>query len=147
MNRLLKYGNRVKAVSSKVPETELATHFYTKGAQYHRAQLPRGITFPDQVFTLIKSGKTLGPNEVAFRVPLNMNKIQIKSYLEEIYRVPVMNVNTAIYLGKKRLTSKGFYYKRPDWKKALVTLTQPFKIPEFVNVVDTKKKPATTASS
>jgi len=72
------------------------------------------------------------PCLVAFRVPLNVNKIQIRNYLEEIYKIDVVKVNTMIYLGKERRSHRtGLRQKKSDYKKAYVTIKQPFKYPSL----------------
>ena len=60
-------------------------------------------------------------NKYLFSVAVNANKIEIKRAVEEIFNVKVKSVATAVVHGKvKRL---GVYQgKRPDWKKAVVTL-------------------------
>jgi len=143
---LAKYGQRIRPM---LEEAVSKTHKYiTSKGQLNREGLKKGIVFPNAVFTMIRPGKPMPPNDVVFRVPLNMNKIQIKDYIEEIYKVPVVRVNTSIFIGKLRVSRKGHYYKRPDWKKAIVTLTQPFTMPEFINVPKqrarrlTNRKPA-----
>ncbi len=55
------------------------------------------------------------------------NKIQIKEAAEALFKVTVIKVNTLTYRGKwQRLT--GRWGKRPDWKKAIVTLAEGQKI-------------------
>jgi large subunit ribosomal protein L23 len=60
-------------------------------------------------------------NKYLFSVAMTANKIEIKRAVEEIFNVKVKSVKTATVHGKvKRL---GVYQgKRPDWKKAVVTL-------------------------
>jgi large subunit ribosomal protein L23 len=60
-------------------------------------------------------------NKYLFSVAVTANKIEIKRAVEEIFNVKVKSVKTATVHGKvKRL---GVYQgKRPDWKKAVVTL-------------------------
>lgn len=60
-------------------------------------------------------------NKYLFSVAKTANKIEIKRAVEEIFDVKVKSVKTATVHGKvKRL---GVYSgKRPDWKKAVVTL-------------------------
>ena len=60
-------------------------------------------------------------NQVIFAVAKNANKIEIKKAVEELFRVHVDDVKTMNMNGKiKRF---GMHtYKRPDWKKAIVTL-------------------------
>jgi len=62
-----------------------------------------------------------GENKYLFSVAATANKIEIKRAVEEIFNVKVKSVKTATVHGKvKRL---GVYEgKRPDWKKAVVTL-------------------------
>src|SRR5262245_6984501 len=71
-----------------------------------------------------------GQRVIVFRVDPNANKREIKTAVETIYKVKVETVRTASFLGKyKRMgRSRG---KRPDWKKAYVTLKPGEKIPEF----------------
>jgi large subunit ribosomal protein L23 len=60
-------------------------------------------------------------NKVVFSVPLDANKIDIKSSIEKIYSVKVKSVNTILLKGKvKRF--KGILGQRVDTKKAIVTL-------------------------
>ena len=60
-------------------------------------------------------------NKVVFAVPLDANKVDIKSSIEKIYSVKVKSVNTILLKGKvKRF--KGILGRRVDVKKAIVTL-------------------------
>jgi large subunit ribosomal protein L23 len=62
-----------------------------------------------------------------FLVEKTANKIQIKRGVEEIYKVKVKDVNTIISPGK--LTRVRHQYgKKPDFKKAVVTLKKGQKI-------------------
>lgn len=60
-------------------------------------------------------------NKYIFKVSRNANKIEIKKAIEEIYKVKVDKVNTINVLGKWRRV-RLVEGKRPDWKKAIVTL-------------------------
>lgn len=62
-------------------------------------------------------------NKYIFAVDRNANKIQIKRAVEEIYKVKVKGVNTINVLGKWRKV-RLVEGKRPDWKKAVVTLKE-----------------------
>lgn len=66
----------------------------------------------------------------AFKVMKNANKYQIKDAIEELFEVKVSSVKTMNYSGKlKRMgRTEG---KRPDWKKAIVTLTADSKEIKF----------------
>jgi large subunit ribosomal protein L23 len=69
-------------------------------------------------------------NQYAFEVDRKANKIEIQSAVERLFKVRVVDVRTANVLGKmKRLGRK--YGKRPDWKKATVTLKEGDRIDFF----------------
>jgi ribosomal protein L23 len=55
---------------------------------------------------------------------MKLSKPQIKTYLQELYNVRVTQIDTAIIRGKIKANSKG-KFKRPDYKKAYVTVADP----------------------
>ena len=64
------------------------------------------------------------PAKAVFRVLPRMTKHEVKEYLTKIYDLPVVQVRTQNYLGKRmRIIGKRHiaYAKRPDYKKAFVT--------------------------
>jgi large subunit ribosomal protein L23 len=66
-------------------------------------------------------------NKVLFKVEKSANKIDIKRAVEEIFKVKVERVATMNYRGKiKRMGRHSG--KRPDWKKAIVTLKEGEKL-------------------
>jgi large subunit ribosomal protein L23 len=67
---------------------------------------------------------------VAFKVLRDANKIEIKDAVEKIFKVKVQSVRTANFHGKKRRQGR-YMGRRPDWKKAYVTLKQGEKMIEF----------------
>jgi large subunit ribosomal protein L23 len=71
---------------------------------------------------------------IAFKVLRDANKIEIKDAVEKIYKVKVQSVRTAIFHGKKRRQGR-FSGRRPDWKKAYVTLKEGEKMIEFSEAV------------
>ena len=71
---------------------------------------------------------------VAFRVLRDANKIEIKDAVEKIFKVKVQSVRTANFHGKKRRQGR-YTGRRPDWKKAYVTLKQGEKMIEFSETV------------
>ncbi len=77
---------------------------------------------------ILTSGKNLKPNEFVFEVPQEMNKPQIKNYLESMYSVRVTAVDTAIIRGKIKRSLTGMF-KRSDYKKAYVTVADPLAAP------------------
>ena len=72
----------------------------------------------------------MADKKYTFEVALGANKIQIKKAVEEVFGVEVESVTTQRVLGKvKRMGMNSG--KRPDWKKAVVKLTEGSKNIEF----------------
>jgi large subunit ribosomal protein L23 len=71
---------------------------------------------------------------ITFKVLRGANKIEIKDAVEKIYKVKVQCVRTAIFHGKKRRQGR-YSGRRPDWKKAYVTLKESEKMIEFSEAV------------
>jgi len=65
-----------------------------------------------------------------FRTHVRANKIEIKRAVESLFKVTVLRVNTVTVLGKKKRMGR-FTGKRPDWKKAVVTLKAGDRIEYF----------------
>lgn len=72
-------------------------------------------------------------NTVVFEVDRQANKIQIKQAVEALFQVKVLRVNTANVQGKPRRVRR-HEGKRPDWKKAYVTLRPGDRITFFEGV-------------
>ena len=72
-------------------------------------------------------------NTVVFQVDQRANKLQIKQAVEVLFQVKVLEVNTLNMRGKKKRVRmrEG---KRPDWKKAYVTLREGDTITFFEGV-------------
>ncbi len=71
---------------------------------------------------------------VTFKVLRDANKIEIKDAVEKIFKVKVQSVRTANFHGKKRRQGR-YTGRRPDWKKAYVTLKEGEKMIEFSEAV------------
>ena len=71
---------------------------------------------------------------LTFKVARDANKQEIKEAVEKIFKVKVDSVRTAIFHGKTRRQGR-FAGRRPDWKKAYVTLKQGEKMVEFSEAV------------
>ena len=67
-------------------------------------------------------------NKYVFRVPPSANKLQIKRAIEVIFKKKVTDVNTANYAGKKKRERRADFGRRPNWKKAIVTLKEGEKL-------------------
>ncbi len=67
-----------------------------------------------------------------FRVRLDANKLDVASAVETVFNVRVTSVNIARVKGKVKRYGRG-PSKRPDWKKAIVTLRDGEHIQIFEN--------------
>lgn len=73
---------------------------------------------------------TESANQVLFKVRPDANKVEVKQAVETIFKVKVVQVRMARYLGKMRRIGKSMG-RRSDWKKAYVTLKEGDKIDFF----------------
>lgn len=73
-----------------------------------------------------KSTSLMGELKYVFQVDNRANKVEIKKAVEELFDVKVKDVNTIRMTGKvKRM---GLHSgRRPNWKKAVVTLAEGSK--------------------
>ncbi|MBN1869936.1 MAG: 50S ribosomal protein L23 [Candidatus Omnitrophica bacterium] len=88
------------------------------------------ITCYDIIKTIVRTekGTRLEPGrKYLFQVAKNVNKIEIKKAIEEIYKVKVQDVNTCIVTGKYKRVRQELGRTTP-WKKAIVTLKEGHKI-------------------
>ncbi len=69
-------------------------------------------------------------NQVLFKVRTDANKIEVKHAVEALFKVKVVQVRMARYLGKMRRIGKNIG-RRPAWKKAYVTLKDGDRIDFF----------------
>ena len=72
-------------------------------------------------------------NTVVFQVDPRANKLLIKQAIEVLFQVKVLEVNTLNMRGKKKRVRmrEG---KKPDWKKAIVTMKVGEKLEIFEGV-------------
>ena len=72
-------------------------------------------------------------NQVVFRVRPQASKDLIRAAVEQMFKVTVLKVRTSNFMGKERRRAaiKG---RKPDWKKAYVTLKQGDRIEFFEGV-------------
>jgi large subunit ribosomal protein L23 len=74
-----------------------------------------------------KSTRMSEHSQVAFRVPLDATKPQIKAAVEKLFKVKVKAVNTLRVKGKIKMV-RGRPGRRSDYKKALITLVEGQRI-------------------
>jgi large subunit ribosomal protein L23 len=71
-----------------------------------------------------------GQNQYSFKVDKRANKIRIKDAVERLFKVKVREVRTVTVRGKVKRLGRRFG-KRPDWKKAIVTVKEGDRIDFF----------------
>lgn len=69
-------------------------------------------------------------NKICFVVRRDANRVSIKSAVESALNVKVKKVNILNMIGKTKRLNR-FEGKRPDWKKAIVTLEAGEKVDFF----------------
>ncbi len=69
-------------------------------------------------------------NQVVFRVRPTANKNQIRHVIEDLFKVKVVKIRTANFLGKERRRGRTIG-RRPNWKKAYITLKEGDRIEIF----------------
>ena len=68
--------------------------------------------------------------QVLFKVRPDANKVEVRKAVEALFKVKVLKVRMARYLGKVRRVGRSMG-RRPQWKKAYVTLREGDKIDFF----------------
>jgi large subunit ribosomal protein L23 len=69
-------------------------------------------------------------NQVVFRIRPGASKDQIRDVIEDSFKVTVVKVRTANFLGKERRRGRTTG-QRPNWKKAYITLKKGDRIEIF----------------
>jgi large subunit ribosomal protein L23 len=87
---------------------------------YHH--LIKGPIITEKTHTLKEAN-----NKLTLKVDVKANKIEIRQAIEALFKVKVLAVNTIQMMGKKKRLGRN-EGKRPDWKKAIVTLAPGEKI-------------------
>ncbi|CAN0435623.1 unnamed protein product, partial [Discosporangium mesarthrocarpum] len=94
--------------------------------KYHRPVNISPASACDVILSPVITEKaTMGSehNQVTFRVPLDASKPAIRAAVEHLFKVKVKAVNTIRQQGKTK-RFRGMVGKRPDYKKAVVTLEE-----------------------
>ena len=79
-----------------------------------------------------KSYALLDANAYTFEIHPDANKIQVRPAVEELFSVSVVKVNTLNRKGKrKRNRRSATFGRRPDTKRAVVTLVEGDRIDLF----------------
>ena len=78
-----------------------------------------------------QSMEAVADKKYVFMVDVDSNKTEIKAAIEQIFGVKVAKVNTVRMQGKAKRTGAYPVGKRPEYKKAIVTLTESSKTIEL----------------
>lgn len=62
-------------------------------------------------------------NKFAFEIDMKASKTEVKQAIEQLFKVKVLDIKTAIVRGKFRRLGRT-EGQRPNWKKAIVTLKE-----------------------
>ena len=74
-----------------------------------------------------KGTRLAAHDQYLVHVAADANKVEIRQAVEQLFHVSVTKVNTQVQHGKwRRLSAR--WGRRPDWKKAIVTLAKGQKI-------------------
>lgn len=99
-----------------------------------KTTMERVIDPRDIIIKPVVSEKSYGlideHNKYTFLVRTTANKTQVKIAVEKIFGVKVTSVNTVNRQGKRKRTRSGFG-KRPDTKRAIVSLAEGDRIDIF----------------
>ena len=91
----------------------------------HAAQVILGPVITEKSTGLKDASRTL-----CFRVARKAKKIEIKDAVESLFKVKVSRVRTLTTHGKWKRVGR-YEGRRPDWKKAYVTLAEGEKMIEY----------------
>jgi len=128
-----------------LPEEKLA--LVANPAQYFSRPHNVPVNLRQQVYfprftVVMQRNPYLGPYYAQFNVPMNMSKLDMKSYLKELYNVDVVHIRSFIRSGsitRKRASSpytRGPVVRTPSSKRITVQLVEPFNWPVKPNDVD-----------
>lgn len=111
----------------------MSTRFYRL---FQRGGVQRRVYLPNFWLKLVKPTHEQPPDVVQFACSMEMTRYDIKNYLEKIYNINVVKIDTRIELGKtKREPRRGYIVKDDDTKYAYVTLPRGEKF-EFPNLYE-----------
>ena len=106
---------------------------------YQRGNPQLRVFLPNFWMKLVKEQKDVKtpPNHLKFIVSSEMTKMDVKQYLEKIYKIPVMDVVTKNVGGltwrNTLIKQHGEFYKDDDYKVAFVIMPKDYKF-EFPDV-------------
>lgn len=105
----------------------------------------KSVYLPTSIFTLVRGGGgggRLSPNQALFRVPLNVNKFDVRDYLYGLYGLVTTDVRVMVQQSPLRagtpsqrrrglhMTRKLPLFRPQSTKRAIVTMDRPFTYPD-----------------
>ncbi len=140
---------------NKIPELRFLVDRYKQRIEYEKYMNPKGfkttwtsnfpkigdtIDYVDPKIYLVRSEKRYGPNEAKFLIDNDLSKLEVKQFLEKLYKVKVKKINTAIMPGKVKADPEPRgqmkYTRTKDRKKAVVKFD--FNVDEKYREVERK---------
>ena len=112
----------INAVLRVLVEAELGGPCNKKGYPLYQLGGPQLRVFRTNFFIqLVRPGTAQPEDTVQFRIPMEMTRVDLRNYLEQIYNVPVAAVRTRVQHGSnRRRDHKNVRIKKPDYKVAYV---------------------------
>ncbi|XP_058789191.1 large ribosomal subunit protein uL23m [Phymastichus coffea] len=109
---------------------------------YQKGNPQLRIFLPNFWLKLVKPEHSQPKNIVVFHCSMEMTRYDVKNYLEKIYKVPVIKVNTRIAMGKFKKNEQGTIIKKDDIKFAYVSLPryESFEFPNMFDIEERKKE-------
>ncbi|XP_022170906.1 39S ribosomal protein L23, mitochondrial [Myzus persicae] len=112
---------------------------------YQRGNPQLRIFLPNFWMKLVRPEEKQPKNVVQFMVPTGMTNYDIENYLEKIYKIKVIKVESSIENGKMKraiLNKYGPIVKEDDFRRAFVTMPrdQEFEFPEVCTSEEFKKR-------
>ncbi|KAG5437150.1 hypothetical protein PCANB_001126 [Pneumocystis canis] len=102
----------------------------TSGDMYNYSR-KKPVYLPNIVFTLLRSPHLL-PTQAAFKVPITVNKFDVRDYLFHLYKIEITRVRSMVCY-RKRIRSKNYLRtleRTPAYKKVIIDMKEPFIYPE-----------------
>ncbi|XP_011297910.1 39S ribosomal protein L23, mitochondrial [Fopius arisanus] len=99
------------------------------------------VFLPNFWMKIVKGKYKLPANTVEFHCSMEMTKLDVKNYLEKIYKIPVIDIRTRIKMGKFRYAATGGYVVKDDDIKvayAILPKDHKFVFPELFDKEEEK---------
>ncbi|XP_076411719.1 large ribosomal subunit protein uL23m isoform X1 [Peromyscus maniculatus bairdii] len=129
---LANFGLRVLLL--RLPPGYLQSHLKPRYPLYQLGGPQLRVFRTNFFIQLVRPGTAQPEDTVQFRIPMEMTRVDLRNYLEQIYNIPVAAVRTRVQHGSnRRRNDKNVRIKKPDYKVAYVQLAhgQTFTFPDL----------------